>query len=65
MILRGMDHEESEVQEGERIIAVARARVLRNGDLPGKLTVLIEIGLCLLHKVRATKHLPATRDKGL
>jgi hypothetical protein len=32
MILRGMDREESEVQEGERIVAVARAPVLRNGD---------------------------------
>lgn len=32
MILRDMERQESEVQEGERIVAVARARVLRNGN---------------------------------
>ncbi|RTZ76255.1 MAG: hypothetical protein DSZ00_00195 [Gammaproteobacteria bacterium] len=32
---------------------------------PGFLTTPLEIGLFLLHKARATKHLPATRERGL
>ena len=31
-IVRGMDLDESEVQEGERIAEIVRGRVLRSGD---------------------------------
>ncbi|RTZ74886.1 MAG: ATP-dependent helicase HrpB [Gammaproteobacteria bacterium] len=44
---------------------IARRRDAGSGRYPGFLTTPLEIGLFLLHKARATKHLPATRERGL
>jgi len=54
-----------QLEEDRHGVEVVGMFFFEDNNYPGNFTVGIEIGLCLVHNVRATKHLQAPRNKGL